>query len=54
MKSYLDARGLRVKVDNDLGGTGIYHKEFICTWKEKRRVYCWGTDMRICVGECVQ
>ena len=51
MKSYLDARSFRVKVDNDLGGTGIYHEESICTCKEKRRFYGWGTVMRICVGE---
>ena len=50
MKISIDATGLRVKVENGFGIIGISHKESICTWREKGRVYGRGTGMRICVG----
>ena len=46
--------GVRVKVDNDLGGIGIYHKEYICTQRQKVRLYIRGVVTRICVGTWVQ
>ena len=46
----LDAEGLNVKLYHDLGGIEIYHEEFICTWRDKDRVYSRGVFTSICVG----
>ena len=54
MEMFLDATGLRVKVDNNFGGIGIYHEEYIRIFREKGRVYGRGTRTRICVGAWVR
>ena len=39
MKVSIGETGLRVKLYNNLVGIGITHKESICDWREKVRVY---------------
>ena len=50
MKSFIGAKGLRIKVEKNFGGIVISHKESIHTFKEKGRVYGRGSSNRICIG----
>ena len=54
MEIFLDAAVFRVKVDNDLGGISIYHKESIFPWREKRLANGKREGAIICVGAWFQ
>ena len=54
MESYLDVKGLRVKVDYNFGTIVISNERPICTLRNKVRVYVRGSCMRIFVGAWVQ
>ena len=49
-----DATGIRFKLDNDLGGIGIFHEESICTKRDMGRVYGRATGTWVCVGAWVE
>ena len=54
MESSLDAAVFRVKLDNDLGGISISHKESIFPWREKRLANGKREGAIICVGAWFQ